>query len=169
MNRNLQLLLLVITAWDSMAAISSASSRLKPPEETSAGITETFTLRNPHGLHARPAALLVRTLMEFDRTVTVGCGGHSVNGRSILGLMSLSARYGSRLTFIARGREASRALAATKDLFGTNFEGAYRRQPQALPAEPTAGRIQKPAKDESEHETDDGLANQTARIRSACA
>ena len=152
-----------------MSAISSASSRLKPPEETSAGITETFTLHNPHGLHARPAAFLLWTLMKFDCTVSVECGGHAVNGRSILGLMSLAAGYESRLTFTADGREASWALAATKDLFGTNFEGAYRHQQQALPAEPTAGRIQKPPKDESEHETDDGLANQTARIRSACA
>lgn len=117
-----------------MAAIASASSRLKIPEETSADMTQTFTLRNPHGLHARPAALLVRTLMEFDCTVTVECGGYSVNGRSILGLMSLAAGYGSRLKFMARGREATRALAAVKDLFGTNFEGAYRRQQQALPA-----------------------------------
>jgi phosphocarrier protein len=152
-----------------MAAIASASSRLKMPEETSADRTETFTLRNPHGLDARPAAFLLWTLLKFDCTVTVECGGHCVNARSILGLMSLAAGYGSRLKFMARGREASRALAAVKDLFGTNFEGAYRQQQPALPAEPTAGHIERPPKDESEHETDDGLANQTARIRSAGA
>src|ERR1017187_5106905 len=105
-----------------MAAIYATSSKWKPAQGTYPGITETFTLRNPHGLHARPAALLVRTLMEFDCTVTVECGGYSVNGRSILGLMSLAAGYESRLTFRAEGREASRALAAVKDLFGTNFE-----------------------------------------------
>jgi phosphotransferase system HPr (HPr) family protein len=152
-----------------MAPISSTSSKCKPAQGTYPGITETFTLRNLHGLHARPAAFLLWTLLKFDCTVSVECGGHCVNGRSILGLMSLAAGYGSRLTFRAEGREATRALAAVKELFGTNFEGAYRRQQPALPAEPTAGRIERPPKDESEHETDDGLASETARIRSAGA
>jgi phosphotransferase system HPr (HPr) family protein len=152
-----------------MPSISPASSKWKPAQGTSPGFTETFTLRNLHGLHARPAALLVRTLMEFDCTTTVECGGYSVNGRSILELLCLAAGYESRLTFIARGREASRALAAVKHLFGTNFESAYWRQEQALAPDAAVGRLQKAPKDESEHETDDGLANQTARIRSASA
>jgi len=126
-----------------MPSTSPASSKWKPAQGTSPGITETFSLRNPHGLHARPAALLVRTLTEFDCIITVECGGYSVNGRSILGLLCLAAGYGSRLTFIARGREASRALAAVKNLFATNFENAYQRQEQAPEAGGYAGCISK--------------------------
>jgi phosphotransferase system HPr (HPr) family protein len=124
-----------------MSANSSASSLWEPAEGMSPGITETFILRNPHGLHARPAGLVVGMLKEFDCTVTIECGGHSVDGRSILGLLCLAAGYESRLTFNARGREAARALGAMKDLFGTNFEGTYQGQQQTPSAELRLGCI----------------------------
>ncbi|MEU5260847.1 dihydroxyacetone kinase phosphoryl donor subunit DhaM [Amycolatopsis sp. NPDC021455] len=78
-------------------------------------------LRNDVGLHARPAALLVRALSEFDAEVTVRLGDQEADGHSVLALMSLGARQGDRIRVRARGPRASAALEKTKELVDGNF------------------------------------------------
>lgn len=80
---------------------------------------------NALGLHARPSALLVKTLSQFACEVTVECRCCWVSAKSILGVMSLAAGYKSQLTFKAVGRDAYRALAAVQELFETRFSEAY--------------------------------------------
>ncbi|MDX3187537.1 HPr family phosphocarrier protein [Streptomyces sp. MN03-5084-2B] len=78
-------------------------------------------LRNEVGLHARPAALLVRTLSAFDAEVTVRLGDQEADGHSVLALMSLGARQGNRIVVRARGPQASAALEKAKELVDGNF------------------------------------------------
>lgn len=88
-------------------------------------VNRTFTLENRLGLHARPAALLVKTLRNFRCSVRVEHGGETVNAKSILGLLSLAAGYGSILTIKAAGLGAPEALHAVGKLFESNFDEAY--------------------------------------------
>ena len=88
-------------------------------------LRQTFVLKNALGMHARPSALLVRTLQPFACHATVEHDAHVVNARSILGVLSLAAGYDSRLTFTFQGDDASEALMAVKHLFDTRFGEAY--------------------------------------------
>ncbi|HTI99427.1 MAG TPA: HPr family phosphocarrier protein [Dongiaceae bacterium] len=90
-----------------------------------ATISKTFVLHNLHGLHARPAALLVRTLQHFRCEMLVTCGDATANGQSIFGLMTLAAGPGSKLSFAATGPDAAPAMEAVAQLFSTNFHEAY--------------------------------------------
>ena len=68
----------------------------------------TARLRNPLGLHARPAARLARTAASFDASVTVG----GADASSVLALISLGAVGGAELAVTATGPQARAALAA---------------------------------------------------------
>ena len=100
-------------------------SSLKTPSVNTPTITRTLVLENRLGLHARPSALLVKRMLDFKAQVQVACEGELANGRSILGLLSLAAGYGSKLTFTLSGPDAASAMEAIQNLFNTNFEEAY--------------------------------------------
>lgn len=84
-----------------------------------------FVVNLEHGLHARPCALLVKTLGPFRSEVLVEANGVRVSGRSVLGLMMLAAYRGSTVTFTMTGEDAPAAMAAVAWLFATGFSGAY--------------------------------------------
>ena len=72
-----------------------------------------FTVRGEHGLHARPAALLVRSLRGFDaavrlRNLTTGAGPAPVD--SLLALATLGAAAGHRIQVVAAGPQARSAV-----------------------------------------------------------
>ena len=67
-------------------------------------------IKNPQGLHARPASLFVKIANKYDAEVTVKKGGESVNGKSIMGLMTLAANRGSVLEIRTSGPEAGPAM-----------------------------------------------------------
>ncbi|MDA0576884.1 MAG: HPr family phosphocarrier protein [Verrucomicrobia bacterium] len=79
-------------------------------------------VRNEHGIHARPAALFVKMAARFSAEVTVEKDGIEINGKSIMGLMTLQASYGSKLQLRAQGVDAEQALAALAQLFEQKFE-----------------------------------------------
>lgn len=83
----------------------------------SGGVSETFTLKNEHGLHARPCAELVKIAKKFDSTIEVSNldGLHPekvVSGKSMMKLVSLGVKSGHRLKFYADGSDADEALKA---------------------------------------------------------
>jgi phosphotransferase system HPr (HPr) family protein len=88
-------------------------------------VRRTFVMLNVHGLHARPAALLVKQLSRFDCEVTVECGGELASAKSLLGLLGLAAGAKSRITFTAVGARAPQAMEAIGRLFENRFEEAY--------------------------------------------
>ena len=81
------------------------------------GIRATAILRNPLGLHARPAAQLARTAAGFDAAVTVG----GVDASSVLALIGLGVLGGTTVTVTATGPQARSALTAVVDEIEAGF------------------------------------------------
>jgi phosphocarrier protein len=79
------------------------------------------TIVNPLGLHARPAAQLVRLANSFDAEIVVGKDGLEVNAKSIMGVMMLAAECGSALMIRATGADAERAAQALAELVAAGF------------------------------------------------
>ena len=65
---------------------------------------------NPQGLHARPASVFAKIANRFEAEVMVKKGGESVNGKSIMGLMTLAANKGSYLEIETSGPDAKEAM-----------------------------------------------------------
>jgi len=76
---------------------------------------------NSLGLHARPAAQLVKLASTFACEVELMKDGVPVNGKSIMGVMMLAAECGSTITVRAKGVDAEMAMAAIVDLIATGF------------------------------------------------
>jgi phosphocarrier protein len=83
------------------------------------------TIVNPLGLHARPAAEFVKVAGRFRAEVHVEKDGMVVNGKSIMGVMTLAAECGSTIRIRAEGADAEAALAALADLVNRGFNEAY--------------------------------------------
>ena len=69
--------------------------------------TRQFVVQNKLGIHARPAALFVKTVNRFNCSVMVSKDGEEVNGKSIMGLMMLAAGPGSTLTVSCEGDDST--------------------------------------------------------------
>ena len=83
--------------------------------------TKDLTIENRNGLHARPAALFVKTSSRFRAEVWVEKDGERVNGKSIMGLMMLAAGKGSVLRITAEGDDASTLLVELEQLVHSRF------------------------------------------------
>ena len=85
-------------------------------------MTERETLVvNPLGLHARPAAQLVKLASSFASEIELVKDGMPVNGKSIMGVMMLAAETGSSITVRARGTDEAEAVAALSALIASGF------------------------------------------------
>lgn len=76
---------------------------------------------NPLGLHARPAAEFVKMASKFRAEVSVRKDEDFVNGKSILGVMTIAAEFGSELSIRAEGEDAEAAVDALVALVGRGF------------------------------------------------
>ena len=76
---------------------------------------------NKLGLHLRAAAQFIQTANRFKSDVTVHKDGKSVNGKSIMGVMTLVAVKGSRISVSAKGEDAASCLEALSALAGNKF------------------------------------------------
>ena len=85
-------------------------------------ITRELVIVNKLGIHARPAAMFVKTANRFDCDIYVEKDGEKVNGKSIMGLMMLAAGPGSKLTVHAQGHDASQALSEIETLINRKFD-----------------------------------------------
>ncbi len=99
---------------------------MKPIEASSAvqSITKELVVQNKMGVHARPAAMIVRITNKFKAEVYVEKDEEQVNGKSIMGLMMLAAGKGSKVKFIATGGDAAAMLAEIEALFIRKFDEA---------------------------------------------
>jgi len=85
-------------------------------------ITKELIVINKLGIHARPAALFVKTANRFECDIFVEKDGEKVNGKSIMGLMMLAAGPGSRLIVEADGTDAAKAVAEIELLIKRKFD-----------------------------------------------
>lgn len=85
-------------------------------------MTKEFVVLNKLGIHARPAALFVKTANRFACEIYVEKDGEKINGKSIMGLMMLAAGPGSKLTVHAIGADAAKALTEIEGLIKRKFD-----------------------------------------------
>ncbi|WP_230479528.1 HPr family phosphocarrier protein [Izhakiella capsodis] len=97
----------------------------------------TFTLINAHGLHARPSALLVKTIKQWQSDIRIenlDTGSGLVEGKNLMKVVSLGAKQGHRLHVIANGADAQQAIAAIGRAFETGLgegNGSEQHAPEA--------------------------------------
>ncbi len=80
------------------------------------------TIKNRAGIHARPAALLVQTAGRFAAKIFLEKDGERVNGKSIMGIITLAATYNTPIRIIAEGVDEKEAVDALARLFENKFE-----------------------------------------------
>lgn len=78
-------------------------------------------IKNKLGLHARAAALLVQTVNRFSAEVKISKDGQVVDGRSIMGVLTLAATRGSKIHVEAKGEDAEEAVRAIEKLVDKKF------------------------------------------------
>jgi phosphocarrier protein len=101
-------------AYGTMSAARKASENSE--------ITRDLVVTNKLGVHARPAALFVKTANRFDCDVLVEKDGEVVNGKSIMGMMMLAAGPGSKLHVRAKGDDAAQAVVELEALLKRKFD-----------------------------------------------
>jgi phosphocarrier protein HPr len=87
-------------------------------------LTKELLVQNKMGIHARPAAMIVRVTNKFKAEVYVEKDEEQVNGKSIMGLMMLAAARGSTVKFVATGPDAEQMLTDLEALFAKKFDEA---------------------------------------------
>jgi phosphocarrier protein HPr len=84
-------------------------------------ITREVTVTNRAGIHTRPASVIVRTASRFQSEFYIDKDGYEINGKSIIGVMTLAAEQGATLTLIFDGPDEEEAGDAMVELFKTGF------------------------------------------------
>ena len=87
-------------------------------------VVKELVVQNKLGIHARPAAMIVRITNKFKSEVFVEKDEEQVNGKSIMGLMMLAAGKGSKVKFLATGDDAVLMLNELEQLFARKFDEA---------------------------------------------
>jgi phosphocarrier protein len=83
--------------------------------------TRTLTVPNKLGIHARPAALIVRKASEYKSEVFISNGVDEVNAKSIMGVMTLAAAGGTRISISTDGPDEDSALEGVCAVIETGF------------------------------------------------
>ncbi len=78
-------------------------------------------IKNKFGLHARPAAVFVQTASKFKSKIKILKDSQEVDGKSIMGIMTLAANAGSTITLVADGEDESQALEVLDKLIEGGF------------------------------------------------
>lgn len=88
-------------------------------------IKKKVTIVNEAGLHARPAAALVKLASKFKSDFFIHMYGYRVNGKSILGVMTLAAEQGAEIELELDGPDEKKAAKAIIDLINDGFGEVY--------------------------------------------
>ena len=83
--------------------------------------SRNVVVRNPQGLHLRPAHLLAQAAKQFDARIELVKGSERADGKSVLAILTLAAAEGTELLLEAQGPDAEAALDALAELFCQNF------------------------------------------------
>jgi len=83
---------------------------------------QIITISNRAGIHARPAALVVQTTKNFNCNIYLEKGRNRINAKSIMGVITLGAAFGSEIKIIAEGEDEQAAVNVLVRLFESKFE-----------------------------------------------
>lgn len=84
-------------------------------------LKQKITIKNSSGLHARPSAALVKLASKFKADFYIHMYGYRVNGKSILGVMTLAADEGSEMELELSGEDEKEAMKAIVELIDSKF------------------------------------------------
>jgi phosphocarrier protein HPr len=84
-------------------------------------LTQTITITNKLGLHARASAKLTQTAAKYQSDIWLSRNGRRVNAKSIMGVMMLAAGLGAEVVLEAEGPDESEAISAVSTLFADKF------------------------------------------------
>ena len=84
-------------------------------------VERTAQILNKNGLHARPAAEIVKLAAKYTSEITISRDGTEVNGKSIMGVMMLAAECGASIVLRAEGDDAEQAIDAIATLVANKF------------------------------------------------
>lgn len=85
-------------------------------------IKREFEIFNKVGLHARPAALFVQTASKFKSQVSIEKDNKTVNGKSIMGVLTLGASSGDKVTIIVDGPDENEAIEVIEEFFNEKLK-----------------------------------------------
>ncbi len=85
-------------------------------------LKKNIVVTNPEGIHARPASALVRLAGKFESEFFIHTHGYKINGKSILGVLTLAAECGANLELETSGPDEKKAMDAIVELFENNFK-----------------------------------------------
>ena len=85
-------------------------------------IKKKVKIKNPQGLHARPASLFVKIANKYESDVVVRKGPDVVSGKSIMGLMTLAASQGSVIEIEVSGNDAEQAMRELEEFLSHDTE-----------------------------------------------
>ncbi len=77
-----------------------------------------YSVKNPLGIHARPAALLAQACTDIKSSVTLECNGNEASGKNVLQILALHAAKGSVITFTVEGPDEDLAIEKIQDVLG---------------------------------------------------
>jgi len=83
---------------------------------------KTVKVLNRAGVHARPSALIVQATKNFKCSIHLEKGSERINAKSIMGVITLGASYGTELRIVAEGEDEREAVAVIAGLFESKFE-----------------------------------------------
>lgn len=84
-------------------------------------LTVDVVVQNRAGIHTRPASMIVRTAARFASDFTIEKDGYEINGKSIIGVMTLAAEQGSTVRLVFDGPDEKQAAEAVVQLFNSGF------------------------------------------------
>jgi phosphocarrier protein len=85
-------------------------------------LDKTVTIRNKLGLHARAAVKFVNLANRFVASVKIVKDGDEIDGKSILGILTLAATQGTAIRLLVSGKDEDAAMAALAELIGNRFD-----------------------------------------------
>ena len=85
-------------------------------------LDKTVTIRNKLGLHARAAVKFVNLANRFGASVKIVKDGDEIDGKSILGILTLAATQGTMIRLITAGKDEEAAMAALLELIANRFD-----------------------------------------------
>jgi phosphocarrier protein len=85
-------------------------------------VEQTVIIKNRAGIHARPSAVIVQKCKDFKATIYLEKDNDRINAKSIMGIMTLGATYGTEIKIIAEGEDEQEAVDALVKLFESKFE-----------------------------------------------
>ena len=78
-------------------------------------VSQQVVIKNPTGLHLRPAGILCKTAMQYKSSITFTYRGNTANAKSVLSVLGACIKCGDEIEFICNGVDEKEALKALVD------------------------------------------------------